>query len=140
MSITLEKIDLIRERLDVSIREAKEALEATGGDVVEALVRLENQGRPWEETLQTKGHQIMTQLKGLFQKGNVTKVRLKRDGETVYEFPATVGALGLLGVLASTELAILTGVGTVAAMLNRYSLELEKASGEVENHPLQQGH
>lgn len=39
----LEKIDLIRERTKASYREAKEALEAADGDVLEAVVRLEEE-------------------------------------------------------------------------------------------------
>ena len=34
----LEKIDAIRERMDVGYKEAREALEQAGGDLVEALV------------------------------------------------------------------------------------------------------
>ena len=40
--ITLEKVDLIRERTGVSYTEAKEALEAGNGDVVDALIYIEN--------------------------------------------------------------------------------------------------
>ena len=45
MKITLEQIDFLRERANVSYREAKEALEETGGDIVEALVMLERQNK-----------------------------------------------------------------------------------------------
>ncbi len=41
MSINLDKIDLLKERANVSYREAKEALEANDGDLVEALIYLE---------------------------------------------------------------------------------------------------
>ena len=41
MEITLEKIELVRDRTGVTYREAKEALEATDGNVVEAIIAIE---------------------------------------------------------------------------------------------------
>ena len=40
--ITLEKVDEIRRRTGVSYKIAKEALELNGGDVLEALIYIEN--------------------------------------------------------------------------------------------------
>lgn len=37
-NITLEKVDMIRERTGVSYEKAKEALEVCEGDVLEALI------------------------------------------------------------------------------------------------------
>ena len=45
MKITLEQIDFLRERANVSYKEAKEALEQSEGDMVEALVMLEKQNK-----------------------------------------------------------------------------------------------
>lgn len=41
----LEKVEKIREKTGVSYEEAKAALEAAGGDVLDALVYLENEGK-----------------------------------------------------------------------------------------------
>ena len=41
MEITLEKIELVRDRTGVSYKEAKEALEAANGSVVDAIVAIE---------------------------------------------------------------------------------------------------
>ena len=41
----LEKVEKLREKADVSFTEAKEALEHAGGDILEALIWLENQGK-----------------------------------------------------------------------------------------------
>ena len=70
----LEKIDVIRDRMDVSYKEAKEALEKAGGDPVEALVLLESQfeeepGRlydlkeRWTRKIQGKSEEVVGRLK-----------------------------------------------------------------------------
>ena len=41
MEITLEKIELVKDRTGVSYREAKEALERTDGNVVDAIILIE---------------------------------------------------------------------------------------------------
>ncbi len=41
----LEKVERLRERADVSYEEAREALEQTGGDLLDAMVLLEQQGK-----------------------------------------------------------------------------------------------
>ena len=41
MAVTLEKIDIIMERANVTYEEAKEALAKSEGDLVEALIQLE---------------------------------------------------------------------------------------------------
>ncbi len=43
--ITLEQVDKLREKANVSYDEAKAALEATNGDMLEALIHLEKQGK-----------------------------------------------------------------------------------------------
>lgn len=123
----LEKVDLIRKRMGVSYREAREALEAAGGDVVQALVHLEESGDKFGEKLQEAGHEIAGQLKGILHKGRVARIKVKQGDKTVFEVPASLGAVGLLGVLASSQLAVLGAIGSIAAMSRNYSLEFEKA-------------
>jgi len=41
----LEKVEKLREKADVSFAEAKEALDIAGGDILEALILLEKQGK-----------------------------------------------------------------------------------------------
>ncbi len=44
MNITIEMMDELRKRIDVDYKQAKEALTLSGGDMVEALVYLEENG------------------------------------------------------------------------------------------------
>jgi len=41
----LEKVEKLREKANVSFAEAKEALDSSGGDILDALIFLENQGK-----------------------------------------------------------------------------------------------
>lgn len=41
MEITLEKIELVKDRTGVSYKEAKDALEAADGSVVDAIIDIE---------------------------------------------------------------------------------------------------
>ena len=132
----LEKIDLIRERLGVSYREAKEALDQAGGDVVQALIRLEGQDKKWDAKLEEKARELGDYIRDIIKKGNVTKVRLKKDDKVVFEISATLGAIGVGGALLSPILAILGVVGTVAALVNNYKLEIVRPDGKVEEHDL----
>ncbi|MFZ5640380.1 MAG: DUF4342 domain-containing protein [Bacillota bacterium] len=130
----LEKIDVIRERLGVSYKEAREALAEKDGDVVEALIWLEEkQHSGWTGRLQERGEEIMAQVKTVMEKGNHTKIKVKQGEKTLFEIPATLGALGVIGALASTPLAVAAGIGTVAAMANQVTLEFDKKDQGEEN-------
>lgn len=53
----LEKVEKIREKTGVSYEDAKAALEEAGGDILDAIVLLENQGKikgPAQQTYSTK--------------------------------------------------------------------------------------
>ena len=47
---TLDKVELIREKCDVSYEEARNALEEAGGDVLDAIIALERQGKARRES------------------------------------------------------------------------------------------
>lgn len=133
----LEKIDQLRKRLGLSYREAREALERANGDLLEALIQNEeNSKAEAQNELEKWSNKLVERVRSILRQGNVTRIKLKKDGKTVAEIPATVGALGIVGVLISTELAILAGIGTVAALFNRYTLEIERPDGTVEEHSL----
>ena len=45
MNINIEQVDKLKERADVSYADAKQALEQTNGDLLEAMIYLEKQGK-----------------------------------------------------------------------------------------------
>lgn len=126
MEITLEKIELVKDRTGVSYKEAKEALEATDGSVVDAIIAI-------EETINIKSgskanefaDDTLAKIKELVKKGNVTKISVKKDDETIVNIPLNVGIVGTLvapwGIIAAA----------IAAFGFKCSIELTKDDGTV---------
>ncbi|MCR4418593.1 MAG: DUF4342 domain-containing protein [Clostridia bacterium] len=122
----LEKIEVLRSRLGVSYREAKQALDAHNGDLVAALVDLEEKQGRLSVRLEACGREMLERARGWLSHGNLTRVKLKKGDETVLEFPATVGMAGLAAMLFSAPLAVAGALGAVAALANDYRLEVER--------------
>lgn len=130
MTSELEKIDILRDRLGISYREAKEALDAAGGDVVQALIDFEAKEQNFGEAFQNKGQEVLGQLKGFLHKGRDYRIKVKQGDKVIFEVPASLGALGILGALASSEIALVGALGATAAMAKKYTLEFERRPGE----------
>lgn len=126
MDDLLKKIDQIKNRTGVSYGTAKDALDKCGGDVLDAIIFLENQHHAPEKQAMEHGKELWHGLQEVIQKGKDTKIRVLKEGKKVAEVPAAVGVLGIVGAFASPGLAALGAVGSVAALLNKYSLEVRK--------------
>jgi len=129
MEINLEQIDLLRERTGCSYKKAKEALEAAGGDVVNALIILEEEKEKDIlnlGNLSAKGNQLLEKIKELIRMGNVTRLRIKHGEMVLLEIPVTVGAVG--AILAP----YLAAIGVIAALVTRCTIQIEKENGEKE--------
>lgn len=127
MDSELEKIDLLRERTGVSYRKAKEALDAAGGDVVRALIALEEgDNRTRWQRIEVKGSELVDKVKRLIHEGTVRRIVIKSDDRTIFELPVAVGALGAL------MLPTLAALGVVAAMLTEASIIVERRAGTEE--------
>jgi hypothetical protein len=74
-----------------------------------------------KEEFKLSGDEIIEKIKSIVKEGNARKIIIKNEnGETVAEFPLTVGAVGAL--LAP----ILAAVGAIAALLTKCTLVVEK--------------
>lgn len=122
--ITLEKIDIIRDRTGVTYREAKEALEKSNGNVLEALIELdETKDTKWTEEISVRSGEVIEKVKGLIYEGNVNKISVKSEGRTLVEIPVTFGALG---AMVLPHLAVL---GVLVAMFKRCTIEVIRNDG-----------
>jgi hypothetical protein len=126
MEITLEKIELVKDRTGVSYREAKEALEAVDGNVVDAIIKIEdginaNVGAK----ITDNGAKIIEKIKYYIKKGNVSRITIKKDSEILLNIPVTVGVVG-------TALAPwLTVIGSVVALGMKCEILLVKEDGTI---------
>lgn len=131
MEISLEKIDIIRERSNISYKDAKEALEKNGGDVVETLVYLEEKENEaedsWTKNATEKGEEIVDIVKEIIRKGNVTKIVIKKNEKVLMNIPVSVGAVGAALALPATALGLITALAT------KCSVEIVKEDGEIVN-------
>lgn len=128
MEITLEKIELVKDRTGVSYKEAKEALEAAEGSVVDAIINIEESiDINSKSKLGEQGAEIIEYMKEVIRKGNVTKITIKKDEEVVLNLPVNVGIIG-------TVLFPWTAVfATIAAFGTKCTIELLRDNGEIVN-------
>lgn len=136
MEITLEKVDKVIERTGVSYKEAKEALEMTDGNVLDAIIYLEenlqNSESEYENEKAEKGQTIeefKNWLKELINKGNVSRIKIKKDDEVLVDIPVNAGiAAAVIGLVVPPLLAF----GVIAAVATKVTIEITRTDGSVE--------
>ena len=127
--ITLEKIDIIRERTGASYSEAKEALEACDGNVVDALIYIEDMKKEPVENMFSSKEEFFDWLRDIINKGNVNRIRVKKDDKVLVDIPVTAGAAAMLTALIWPPIL---AVGLVAAVVTKVTFEIIKSDGTVE--------
>lgn len=123
----LQKIDDILKRTNTDYSTAKQALENTNGDVLEAIIWIENQSKnqQYAQSSTGKGEQIMNQIKDMLTKGNATKITIKKNNEVIVNLPITAGLIGAFIA------PFLSAAGITAALLTQCSVEITQADGKV---------
>lgn len=134
MSVTLEQIEILRERARVTYAEAKEVLEKCNGDILEALIMLEGQAKvraPKTEFCESgawktsKG--VVSTVKKIIKKGNQTKFVVSNWEATVIDMPVT------LLVIITAVMPPLVIAGILVALLTKHKLSFIKPNGEGAN-------
>lgn len=149
-SITIEMVDKVMERVpSASYKEVKEALVHSDGDILEAIIYLEeNSGaikakkkvedffekskedaeevrKSTEEKIGKDVEELKTQLKELFAKSNRVRVVVEKEGKIIMNIPFTVGVIGI------AMMPLLTILGLSAAVLSKYRIKIQnEADGE----------
>lgn len=134
----LEKVELIRERMDVTYGEAHAALQEAGGDVVQALIYLENKRRTLGGRLQGNVARLWHIINEAWEKGSINRIAIKKGEKVILELPVTAGAAGVLLILMSPAVAAISAVSAIAAMASNYRLEVIRPGGEKEIYPLRE--
>ncbi|MEA4882090.1 MAG: DUF4342 domain-containing protein [Clostridia bacterium] len=135
MKVDLNKIDQLRERIDLSYEEAVAYLEAAGGDLVRALVTAERDfvassaadGEKPEAVFEDAGEPAgdgfgakwIDRVSSLMRKGSSMRLVVERDGT---QFASVPVAAGVIGIMWAPELA---AVGAFAALASRCSVRIE---------------
>lgn len=132
--ITLEKIDIIKERTGVTYTEAKEALEASNGNVIDALVYVEKnsskKGEKVKEQFDTTKDEFVAWIKDTINKGNVSRIRVKKDDKVILDIPVSAGIVG--GVAAGIAWAPSIALMFLTAVVAKVTVEITKEDGSVE--------
>jgi hypothetical protein len=127
--ISLEKIDIIRQRTGVNYTDAKEALEECEGNVVDALIFIENKKKNIKDDIYTTKDELVNWIKEVVKKGNVTRIRIKKDEKQIADIPVNAGvAAGLVALVYTPLLAL----GVLTAVFTRITIEIVKSDGSVE--------
>ncbi len=139
MEISLEKVDQVKERTGSTYKEAKEALEICGGDVLEAIIYIEGQNEnsnmknPEDNAYQENNSETIEDfkvwLKETVKKGNVSRIKVKKDETILVDVPVNAGiAATVIAVIIPPILAF----GVIAAVATKLTIEITKVDGSVE--------
>ena len=115
MEITLEKIELVKDRTGSTYAEAKAALEAADGSVVDAIIALEEEINKEHDKVDgpsLKDSPLFAKLKEIVDKGNVSRILVSKGEKTIVNFPVTAGVIGALLVPWGAILGIVAAMGT----------------------------
>ena len=109
----IEKVERLREKANVSYEEAKAALEQTGGDLLDAIVLLERQGKvkePAHSTFSTEYEEQKEYIK--------VRDKVEEQENSAPSMGRTIGRLfrGLIRFIKQTTFIVTKGEDTVFTM------------------------
>ena len=81
MDDLLKKIDEVVKRTNCTYEDAKNALEKYNGDILESIIYIEQNKNSNNSNVKKKGEEILNEIKKIIDKGNVTKITIKRKDE-----------------------------------------------------------
>lgn len=115
MNITLENIELVKEKTGSTYAEAKAALEDSEGSVVDAIIAIEEKTNIEHDKVSgasLKDSPIFAKMKELVDKGNVSRILVSKGDKTIVNFPVTAGVIGAVLVPWGAILGIVAALGT----------------------------
>ena len=128
MEITLEKIEIVKDRTGSTYAEAKAALEAAEGSVVDAIIAIAGKMNEEHDKVDggsLKDSPIFAKMKEIVDKGNVSRILITKNEKTIVNFPVTAGVIGAVLVPWGAIL------GIVAALGAQCSIDFVDAEGKV---------
>lgn len=157
MAVSLEKIDMLMERANISYKEAKEALEKYDGDMVEALIYLESnektskaksertqrrESREKRHERRANKSEFCESCKKTLKKMHKTSFIIYKKGHRLLDIPLTIAVLIILFTLPASlfllilpylfgyQIMILNPDGSSADFSSQFSPEKTKKHSE----------
>ncbi len=123
MTITIELIDELKKRANVSFEDSKEALEKFDGNLVEALVYLEKNNKIKPNNIYGD-NRFLDKVKALIRKGNNTRFIISKKEKTVLDLSVTTS------VIIGAFTFHISAIALVIGLLTGYRFRFEKNTGE----------
>lgn len=130
---TLKKIEILKERTNLSNEEAEALLEKFNGDLIEALIYFEKQKNSNDEFSnicdKISQSEFVNYIKELIKSGNVARIIIRKDDTVIVNIPVNAGlVVGLIMVLQPVILLI----GAATAVFTKLEIDIIKKDGTVE--------
>lgn len=130
---TLKKIEILKERTNLSEEEAKELLEKLNGDLIEALIYFEKQKKNNDELHNIRDKisqsEFVNYIKELIKSGNVARIIIRKDDTVIVNIPVNAGIV--VGVIMVLQPVILL-LGAATAVFTKLEIDIIKKDGTVE--------
>jgi len=134
-NISLEQIDLIMQRMNVSFAEAKEALEHCDGDVIEAILYLEKVDHI-KDTKSTPSSS--DKITSVINKLNATAFIMKKGGRIYVNIPLTIALIVIICTfhisVVALILSLLFGVRIYISGENDIADKINSTLDDIKKH------
>ncbi|WP_297136791.1 DUF4342 domain-containing protein [Terrisporobacter sp.] len=130
-NITIEAIDQVMERVPgATYAQVKEALIKSNGDVVDAIILLQdndtnqneessNSKKTFEDIFGKDSEQMKEDISELIRKSNVVRIVIEKNGKIIMNVPITVGVVGVVFA------PMLSLIGFSASVLAKYRIKIK---------------
>ncbi len=117
--ITLDKIDLVRDRTQAPYARCYAALEKSGGDVVHAVIEVE-QSQDWRHRMRGPRGAVAKCLTTVAREAKHTRITVHQGDRKVVEVPGLIGAVG------TVVLPVAAAAGILAAFFSQSTIRFER--------------
>lgn len=130
-NITIEAIDQVMERVPgATYAQVKEALIKSNGDVVDAIILLQdndinqneessNSKKTFEDIFGKDSEQMKEDISELIRKSNVVRIVIEKNGKIIMNVPITAGVVGVVFA------PMLSLIGFSASVLAKYRIKIK---------------
>lgn len=119
MNVSMDSVDEVRKRAKVSYEEAKRALELNDGDVLDAIIYLEQQGSVDQGFVKS----AVEKIKEMVGNGFISQIKITKNGQVLFDLPVVAGV---------AMMALWTGpfaVALVIALAAKCDIKIVKRDG-----------